>query len=246
MARTRTVTPEALAALGAEALAEVLVAHAATDPALRKKLGMLLAGTEGPGKLAAEIEKRIKTIGRSRSFVDWEKRKPLVHELDHLRATIATRLAKQDAARAIALLWDFIFIADAVMQRVGDGIGEVEAVFDAAMADLGRLSAAEPRGDGKALARRVLAYCEGDGFGATDALIRHMSDALGVAGRAEIRDATEAALKTAPRPEGPHDWHADAKRRHLAFRLALLADLERDADAFIAAIRAGAMESTHA
>ena len=70
MARTKTVTPESLAALGAEALAEVLIAHAATDPALRKKLGMLLAGTEGPGKLAAEIDKRIKTIGRSRSFVD--------------------------------------------------------------------------------------------------------------------------------------------------------------------------------
>ncbi len=246
MARTKTVTPESLAALGAEALAELLVAHAATDPALRKKLGMLLAGTEGPGKLAAEIDKRIKTIGRSRSFVDWEKRKSLVHELDHLRMTIATRLARQDAARAIELLWDFIFIADAVMQRVGDGIGEVEVVFDAAMADLGRLSAAEPRGDGKALARRVLAYCEGDGFGATDALIRHISDALGVAGRAEIRDATEAALKAAPRPEGRQDWRADAQRRHLAFRLALLADLERDADAFIAAIRAGAMESTHA
>ncbi len=246
MARAKTVTPEALAALGAEALADLLIAHAATDPTLRKKLGMLLAGTEGPGKLAAEIDKRIKTIGRSRSFVDWEKRKPLVHELDHLRVTIATRLAKQDATRAIELLWDLIGIADAVMQRVGDGIGEVEDVFGAVMEDLGRLSAAEPQGDGKALARRVLAYCERDGFGATDALIRHMSEALGAGGRAEIRHTTEAALKAAPRSSGPQDWRADAKRRHLAFRLALLADLEKDADAFIAAIRAGGMESTHA
>jgi hypothetical protein len=81
MARTKSVAPEALAALGAEALAEVLVDHADTDPALRKKLAMLLAGTEGPGKLAARIDKRIKTIGRSRSFVDWEKRKLLVQEL---------------------------------------------------------------------------------------------------------------------------------------------------------------------
>ena len=52
MARTKSVTPEALAALGAEALAQVLISHAATDPVLRKKLGMRLAGTEGPGKLA--------------------------------------------------------------------------------------------------------------------------------------------------------------------------------------------------
>ena len=246
MARAKTVTPEALAALGAETLADLLIAHAATDPTLRKKLGVLLASTEGPGKLAAEIDKRIKTIGRSRSFVDWEKRKPLVQELDHLRMTIATRLARQDAPRAIELLWDFIGMADAVMERVGDGIGEVEDVFGAAMKDLGRLSAAEPQGDGKALARRVLAYCERDGFGATDALIRHMSEALGAGGRAEIRSKTEAALKTAPRSSGPQDWRADAQRRHLAFRLALLADLDKDADAFIAAIRAGAMESTHA
>ena len=71
MARTKSVAPEALAALGAEALAQVLIAHADSDPVLRKKLVMLLASTEGPGKLAAEIDKRIKTIGRSRSFVDW-------------------------------------------------------------------------------------------------------------------------------------------------------------------------------
>ena len=246
MARTKTVTPEALAALGAEVLSELLITHAATDPGLRKKLGMLLAGTEGPGKLAAAIDKRIKTIGRSRSFVDWEKRKPLVQELDHLRLMLATQLATQDRARAIELLWDFIGIADAVMARIGDGIGQVEDVFDAAMADLGRLSAAELPGDGKALARRVLAYCERDGFGATDALIRHMSEALGAGGRAEIRSKTAVALKAAPRPSGPHDWRAAARRRRLAFRLALLADLERDADAFIAAIRAGDMESTHA
>jgi hypothetical protein len=246
VARTKTVTPDALAALGAETLADLLIAHAATDPTLRKKLGMLLAGTEGPGKLAAEIDKRIKTIGRSRSFVDWEKRKPLVQELDHLRVTMASRLARQDAARAIELLWDFIGIADAVMARVGDGIGAVEDVFGAAMADLGRLSAVQPPGDGKALARRVLAYCERDGFGANDALIRHMSEALGSGGRAEIRRVTEGALKAAPRSSGPQDWRADAQRRHLAFRLTLLADLERDTDAFIAAIRAGGMESTHA
>lgn len=47
--RTKTVIPEALVALGAEALAEVLITHAATDPTLCKKPGMLLAGTEGLG-----------------------------------------------------------------------------------------------------------------------------------------------------------------------------------------------------
>ena len=245
MARTKSVAPEALAALGAEALAQVLIAHADSDPVLRKKLVMLLASTEGPGKLAAEIDKRIKTIGRSRSFVDWEKRKLLVQELDHLRATIATRLAAQDRERAIELLWDFLGIADTVLTRMGDGIGAVEEIFGAAMEDLGRLSATPPPRNPETLARRVLAYCERDGFGSTDALIRHMGEALGVAGRTEIRRATEAALKAVPRSAQPRDWQGDAKRRHFAFRLALLADLENDADAFIAAIHGGGMEGTH-
>jgi hypothetical protein len=59
-----------------------------------------------------------------------------------------------------------------VLKRIGDGIGAVEEIFGAVMDDLGRLSATPPPRDPKALARRVLAYCERDGFGSTDALIR--------------------------------------------------------------------------
>jgi len=72
-----------------------------------------------------------------------------------------------------------------------------------------------------------------------------MGEALGRAGRTEILRATEDALKAVPRSPQSHDWQGDARRRHYAFRLALLADLENDADAFIAAIRAGGMEGTH-
>ena len=51
-------------------------------------------------------------------------------ELDPLRATkIATRLAAQDRERAIELLWDFLGIADTVLERMGDGIGAVEEIF---------------------------------------------------------------------------------------------------------------------
>jgi hypothetical protein len=160
-----------------------------------------------------------------------------------LRTTIATRLPGQDHDRAIELLWDFIGIADNVLGRVGDSIGNMEDVFGEAMADLGRLSAARPSRDPLALARRVLTFCDGNGLGSTDALIHHMGDALGIAGRAELRSATEARLNALPRARAD-DWQAEARRRHLGFRLALLADLEKDADAYIAAIRAGAMEST--
>ena len=137
-------------------------------------------------------------------------------------------------------------MGDGVLRRVGDGVGEVEEIFGAAMADLGRLSAVAGVDDPRALARRVLAHCDREAYGGSDALISHMSDALGAEGRADIRNATEAAFQAAPPPDGAQDWAAKARRRHHAFRLALLADLERDPDAFIASIRAGDMEATHA
>ena len=133
-----------------------------------------------------------------------------------------------------------IGIADSVIERVGDRVGDVEEVFGQAMDDLGRLSTALPTRDPRALARRVLAFRAGGGFGATGALIRHLGGALGVEGRAELRRATEAALKSLAPAARSGDWREHSRMRHLASQLALLADLERDADAFIAAIGAAA------
>jgi len=149
VARGKSINAETLVALGAEPLANHLIEHAATDAGLRAKLGMLLAGAKGAGTLADEIDKRLRTIARSRSFNGWDKRKALVQELDHLRATIARRLAESDRPRAIELFWSFIAMADTLAQRVSDGAGDVEDFFGAAMADLGRLRGIERQGTGE-------------------------------------------------------------------------------------------------
>ncbi len=227
-------------------MAAALIEHAENDPILRKKLRMLLAGTEGPGKLAAELGKRIQTIGRSRSFVDWDKRKPLVQELDHIRTTIGTTLAAQNAAAAIERMWDFIGIADRVLERAGDGIGEVEEIFGEALADLGRLIASDPNRDTTSLARRVLAMCDGDGFGSYGGTIRHFSEALGPGGRAVLRWATEKALSALPPPKPEDGWRGANQRWPLSQRLMTLADLEHDADAYIAAVQAGGSDDRYA
>jgi hypothetical protein len=194
MARTKTVSIESLEPLGAGGLAAILVEHAESDVVLRKKLRMLVAGTEGPGRLDSELAKRIRTIGKSRSFVDWEKRKGLVQELDHLRTTIGGTLAARDPKAAAERMWEFIGIADSVMERVGDGVGYAEEVFGTAMVDFGWISASMPHRDSIAIARRILDISEGDGFGSSGALIQHLSEALGPQGRAALRKATKAAL----------------------------------------------------
>ena len=193
MARGKTITTQSLVALGAGPLADLLIEQAELDPGLRKKLAMLLAAAQGGGKLADEIDKRLRTIARSRSYLDWEKAKALVRELDHLRGAIASRLAETDHTRAVEMLWTFIAMADQVTRRVGERGALAEAVFDAAMVDLGRISAAAPPPDRAALARRVLASSDSDDLGLGDVFIRHMSEALGPDGRAEIGRAAESA-----------------------------------------------------
>ena len=93
--------------MGAPALASLLVDHAKVDPVLRRKLHLLLASNEGSDKLVAEIEKRIRTIGRSKSHIGWERTKDIVQELDHLRDTIAGQLASQDRMEAVERMWGF-------------------------------------------------------------------------------------------------------------------------------------------
>jgi hypothetical protein len=242
--RTR-ISTESLEPMGAATLARVLVEHAKGDTVLRRKLRLLLASKEGLGKLVAEIEKRIRTIGKSKSLIGWEKTKDVVQELDHLRETIVGQLASQDPVAAVERLWEFIGIADDVLDRTGDNYGTVEDVFGQAMVDLGRLCADAPGSDPTELARRVLSIVEGDGFGSSAAMIRHLSKALGPKGRSEIRAATKKVLTAQPKSQGTDKWQVEERRRHLAHRLALLADIEGDVDDYIAAMREGGMDMAY-
>jgi hypothetical protein len=246
MRGSRSITTETLVRLGAGALAEVLLEHSETDAVLRKKLRMLLVAKEGASNLRAALRKRIRTIGRSRSFVDWEKRKGVVQELEHLRATIANTLGPQDPQAAAELMWEFLGIADAVLGRLDDRGGQIEDVFGQAMEDLGRLCAGLPDRDPIAIAKRVLAISDADGFGASGALIRHMSGALGAMGRAELKAETEHAITALSKARDGESWQIDSRRRRLAHRLADLADLEKDVDGYIAALRQGRMAEAFA
>ena len=89
------------------------------------------------------------------------------------------------------------------------------------MVDLGRLCADDPGSDPIELAGRVLSIVEGDGFGSSGVMIRHLSEALGPRGRAWIRVATKTALAAVPKSEAAERWQVDQRRRHLAHRLRL-------------------------
>ncbi|WP_091736079.1 DUF6880 family protein [Phenylobacterium immobile] len=143
VASLKKVTPENLASLGVERLAELLVSVAETRPDLKRRLRMELAANQGPEHLAAEIDKRLGSLQTSRGHVVWRQKPAFVRDLDALRRLIAERLTELDPAAALDRLWLFLQTAQPVARRFRDRDrdGAVAAAYVRAAADLGRLLA---------------------------------------------------------------------------------------------------------
>ena len=225
--------------LGARRLAELLMEKADSDPALARSLRLALAGADGSGRLSAEVEKRLRTIRRSRGFIEWDKVRPLARELEELCETIAGPLAAVDPYGAVAQLRFLLDLAKGVFERSDDSSGALGSVFRQAAAELGRLWGLLPERNPMRLAGELLALLEADDYGVMDGLLAAASPALGPDGREELRRLLQARLALLP-PASEQaafaDWHG---RSELSRWLGELADLDQDVDAFIAAAEAG-------
>lgn len=249
MASKSTLNAKNLEALGAERLAQLLIEISTGDAAAKRKLRLALAGAEGPKEAAREIAKRLTSIARARTFVNWQNRKPLVKDLESQRHAIMEQIAPHDPREALGLLWRFMGLATPVFERCDDSSGIVIDTFHQACADLGdvaKLAGHEP----EALARQVLDALHDNGFGQYDGLIVIMGPALGPEGIAHLKDLVEE-LGCTPVPVPPKaEWTAvgwgsggtryahemDERHRQSMVGMALkdIADVEGDVDAFIA------------
>jgi hypothetical protein len=236
--RALALSVETLEKLGAHRLAELLMDQADRERAIARSLRLALAETDGTGRLGAEVEKRLRTIRRSRGFIEWDKVRPLARELDGLRQTIVGPLAALDPQAAVAQMRLLFDLAKGVFERSDDSSGALGDVFREAGADLGQLWALVPGRDPIALAGEVLALQDNDGYGVTDELLEAASPALGPEGRSELRRLLQQRL--AALPPSKRDTFGEGRGRFaLSLRLRELADLEEDVDAFIAAGEAG-------
>jgi len=144
-ASLKRVNLENLAGLGAERLAQILVAVAETRPDVKRRLRMELAAEQGADHLAVEVDKRLAALETSRSKVSWRKRASFVGDLDVLRLLISERLAALDAATARDRMWLFMDLARRLDRRVKDRDGTLAEVFRRGAQDIGQLLA--ERGD---------------------------------------------------------------------------------------------------
>ena len=237
-----------LEALGAERLAELLIEISTGNAAAKRRLRLALAGAQSPDEVAKEVRKRLTTIARSRSFVDWQNRRSLVEDLETQRRAIVDQVAKADPAEALELIWRLMALANPVFGRCDDSSGTVIGIFHAACRDLGEIAQAAKLAP-EVLAERAFSALNENDYGQYDDLIATLSPALGPTGLEQLK---ERFLELSKAPlEKPKDkdrrvigWgvggavyvdQISSRRRETTIRLALqeIADAQGDVDAFI-------------
>ena len=105
MASDKTLNAKNLAVLGAERLADLLLELAGGDAAAKRRLRLELASRSGGDDVVVEIRKRLVTIAKAKSFVDWHKVRALAKDLETQRAAIMEHVAPTRSIDALDLLW---------------------------------------------------------------------------------------------------------------------------------------------
>jgi hypothetical protein len=249
LASKKTLNAKNLEALGAARLSELLIEITKGDNEAKRRLRLELAGAQGSGEVAKEIRKRIATIARSNSFVEWDRIKKFIKDLELQRSTIVDQVAKDTPAEAVELMWRFTALANSVFERCDDGSGRVVDVFHNAVDDLGEIALAANL-DPKPLADQVFSALTQNDYGQYDYLIRSMTPALGSTGLEHLKQQVNALSKEPiPKPNqsdrevvgysssGPvyaDDYAARHRSSTVTLALQEIADAQGDVDAFIA------------
>src|SRR5437868_8736348 len=181
-----TLNGQNLEALGALRLAELLIELSQGNATAKRRLRMELAGTRGTDVLAKEVRNRITTMGRSRSFVDWQGIRSLADDLDTQRRAIVEKVAKGDPKEALDLLWRLMALASSVFERCDDSNGRVIAVFHEACQNIGDV-AQRANTNPTALADQAFDALTRNDYGQFDELISVLSPVLGQAGLEHLK-----------------------------------------------------------
>ena len=145
MASKKTLNANNLAALGADRLADLILEVTKGNAAAKRRLRLELAGEVGSDDVAREMQKRLVTISRSHSFIDWQGRNAFAADLNMLRQAIVEQVGKADPVTGFDLIWRFVALANGIYERCDDSTGKIQDIFHTACEDLTELAmAAKP------------------------------------------------------------------------------------------------------
>ena len=207
-------TLENLEGLGARRLAELLLEFGEEDAEIKRRLRLELAGEAGAEVIAADITKRLAALRRARSFIDWQKRRSFVKDIDLQREMIATKVAEGRPDLALDLMWRFMDLAEPILNRVDDSYGDVGDVFRQACRDLGAI-AGKAMPDPIQLADRVFQAVTTNDYGEYDQLVHVVFSALKEPGVARLKSRLVTALAERPKTNEHYDSETGALKRAL-------------------------------
>ena len=249
MAAKTTLNAKNLEALGAQRLAELLIEISTGSAAHKRRLRMELAGNQSSAEVAREVRKRLSSIARAKTFIDWRKVKATKTDLETQRKIIVETIAPHDPAEAFELIWQFLAIADPLFGRSDDGSGSLIESFHQAGTDAGIIAKSASL-EVNVLAEKVFKALQDNGYGQFDRLITAMAPALGNVGLERLKAlfvawSREAKEKLANKDRRVIGWSSAGaiyedevygNHKDLTIRIALqeIADAQGDVDAYIA------------
>jgi hypothetical protein len=249
MAAKTTLNAKNLEALGAERLAELLIEISTGSAAHKRRLRMELAGNHSSSEVAREVRKRLSSIARAKTFIDWRKVKATKTDLETQRKIIVETIAPHDPVEAFDLIWQFLTIADPLFGRSDDGSGSLIQSFHQAGTDAGSIAQAA-KIDADVLAEKVFKAVQDNGYGQFDRLITATAPALGNEGLERLKAlfvdwSKELKEKPAKEDRRVIGWSSAGaiyedeiyeNHKDLTIRIALqeIADAQDDVDAYIA------------
>ena len=248
MASKKTLNATNLEALGVKRLAELLVEISTGNAASKRHLRLELAGALGPKEVARDIRKRLSTIARSRSYIEWDRTRALVQDLETQRGAIMDKVAPKEPEEALELMWRFLGLAGSIYERCDDSNCNVGDVFYSARDDLGEIAKTAQQ-DPNTLADQVFEALQDNGYGQYDDLIPLLSPVLGsdclAYLKTQILELAENLVPVPPEDEREvvgwgsggktyaHEMAESSFKSTVRMALMDIADAEGDVDAFI-------------
>jgi hypothetical protein len=235
MASKTTLNAKNLETLGAVRLANLLIEISTGSAVAKRRLRLELAGAQSPKEAGREVAKRLTSIARARSFVNWQNRKPLVTDLQSQLRAIKEQIAPGDPTEALSLAWRFMQVATPLFERCDDSSGIVIGVFHDACALLGEiaLAAGPPL---EALVDAAIDALHDNGYGQYDGLIAILTPALGEDGLVLVPAKSEWEAVGYGSGGAIYAHQMEERSRQSMVKMALkdIADAMGDVDAFIA------------
>jgi hypothetical protein len=236
MRKSKPLTAEVLAELGADRLAALLLDSAVHDAALARSLRIVVAARDGADSATTAIDAEIKRLKRGASLIDYQRVPAFARDLSALCGAIEGPLADADPAMALERMFDFIDLAPRLIERSDDSDGHIgdtiRSACEAAALLAARAASALP--PERAAFRAYQTYlC--DDYGVADGIIAAFAQALDAPTRTALCSWIEAELARLPSPAAPDLVTGHVNEWKLISALADVADAAGDVDAYCAA-----------